>query len=124
MVPPIESKEGDLYCGKGRKKLKGKPGVTNFIFNKLEKFSKKNADHIVKFYLKKNDIIHLDEKLYGLSDDWEFAKAKSKRKLNKLAKSDVDLIYFQKKGYLYFNGNDEDRGFGNRNESGLLAILK
>ena len=69
-------------------------------------------------------MIHLDEKLYGLSDDWEFAKAKSKRKLNKLAKSDVDLIYFQKNGYLYFNDNGEDRGFGNRNEGGLLAILK
>ena len=124
VVPPIESKELDLYCGKGRKKLKGKPGVTNFIFDKLEKFSKKNADHIVKFNRNENDMIHLDQELYGMSDDWGFAKTKSKRKLNKFAKSDVDLIYFQRKGFLYINGNGEDKGFGDLDEGGLLAVLK
>ena len=124
LVPPIESNKVDLFCGKGRKKLKGKPGVTNFIFDKLEKFSKRNADHIVKFNRKENDMIHLDEKLYDLSDDWGFAKTKSKSKLNKLAKSDVDLIYFQKKGFLYVNGNSEDKGFGDPDEGGLLAVLK
>ena len=69
-------------------------------------------------------MIHLDEKLYGLSGDWGFAKAKSKRKLNKFAKSDVDLIYYQKKGFLYINGNGEDKGFGDLDEGGLLAVLK
>ena len=124
VVPPIESKELDLYCGKGRKKLKGKPGVTNFIFEKLEKFSEKNADHIVKLNRKEDDMIHLDEKLYGLPDDWCFAKTKSKRKLIKLAKSDVDLIYFQKKRFLCINCNGKDKGFGDLDEGGLLAILK
>ena len=124
VVLPIESEEVNLYCGKGMKKLKGKPGVTNFIFNKLEKFSNKNVDQITRFNRKENDMIHLDEKLYGLSGDWGFAKAKSKRKLNKFAKSDVDLIYFQKKGFLYINGNGEDKGFGDLDEGGLLAVLK
>ena len=124
LVPPIERKEVDLYCGRARKKLKGKPGVTNFIFDKLEKFSKRNADHIIKFNRKENDMIHLDEELFGLSDDWGYAKTKSKRKLNKFAKSDVDLIYFQRKGLLYLNGNGEDKGFGDFDEGGLLAVLK
>jgi hypothetical protein len=124
MVPIIENKQVDVYCGKGRKKLRGKPGITNFIFDKSEKFIRKNADHIIKFNRKEDDSIHLDQELYGLSDDWRFAKTRSKRRLNRLAKSDVDLIYFQKKGFLYLNGNGEDRGFGNRTEGGLLAILK
>tara|TARA_B100001175_G_C19119642_1_gene453735 strand:+ start:78 stop:377 length:300 start_codon:yes stop_codon:yes gene_type:complete len=98
--------------------------VTNFIFEKLEKFSEKNADHIVKLNRKEDDMIHLDEKLYGLPDDWCFAKTKSKRKLIKLAKSDVDLIYFQKKRFLCINCNGKDKGFGDLDEGGLLAILK
>ena len=69
-------------------------------------------------------MIHLDQELYGMPDDWGFAKTKSKRKLNKLAKSDVDLIYFQRKGFLYLNGNGEDKGFGDFDEGGLLAVLK
>ena len=124
LVPPIESNEVDLYCGKGRKKLKGKPGVTNFIFDKLEKYSKRNADHLIKFNRNENDMIHLDGKMYDLPDDWGFAKTKSKRKLSKFAKSDVDLIYFQRKGFLYVNGNGEDKGFGDLDEGGLLAVLK
>ena len=38
-----------------------------------------------------------------------------------LAKLDIDFLYDQKKGGLYFNENGADKGFGN---GGIIAILK
>ena len=36
----------------------------------------------------------------------------------------IDLIYFEKKGQLFLNANGAERGFGNKQEGGLLAVLK
>ena len=47
--------------------------------------------------------------------------AKNKKALMKLAKLDIDFLYDQKKGGLYFNENGSDKGFG---DGGIIAILK
>ena len=40
---------------------------------------------------------------------------------NNLARLDIDFLYHQKKGSLYFNENGADKGFG---DGGIIAILK
>ena len=41
--------------------------------------------------------------------------------MKKLAKLDIDFLYDQKKGGLYFNENGSDKGFG---DGGIIAIFK
>ena len=118
-------RETNRFAGKGRKKLRGTTGITNFIFKKAEKFTKKNADLIIRFNPKEGDRILFDLDEYPvLSEDLSFKKARSKRKLKSFAKEDFELIYFQKKGALYINGNGPAKGLGDPDEGGLLAILK
>ena len=51
-----------------------------------------------------------------------FAVGKNKKKVKKkLAKQDFDFLYDKKKGWLYFNENGADKGFG---DGGIIAILK
>ena len=40
------------------------------------------------------------------------------------AKGDYDFVYFEKKGRLYFDGNGSGKNWGDRDEGGLVAILK
>ncbi len=119
------TKETNRFAGKGRKKLRGTTGITNFIFKKAENFTKKNADLIIRFNPDEGDRILFDlDEYVVLSEDLSFKKARSKRKLKSLAKEDIDLIYFQKKGALYINGNGPAKGLGDPDKGGLLAILK
>ena len=48
---------------------------------------------------------------------WVYRKAVKKE----LAKQDFDFLYDQKKGGLYFNENDADKGFG---DGGIIAIIQ
>ena len=47
--------------------------------------------------------------------------AKNRKMLKMLSKKDMDFLYDQKKGGLYFNENGSKKGFG---DGGLIAILK
>ena len=50
------------------------------------------------------------------------AAGKNKKTVKKkLAKLDIDFLYDQKKGGLYFNENGSDKGFG---DGGIIAIFK
>jgi len=53
-----------------------------------------------------------------------FASTNSKKQLKLLAKQDHDFVYLKKKGQLFFNGNGADKGWGDTDEGGLVAILK
>ena len=110
-----------IGSGPGLNKLKGMRGGDQFVFNEADKFRKKAADQIVDFNPDQGDqIVVSDEALPGLKDP-TFATASSKRDLKALAKEVVDLIYFQRKGQLYYNGNEDERGMG---KGGLFAVLK
>ena len=56
--------------------------------------------------------------------DISFASTRSKKELKQLSKEDYDFVYFEKKGYLYYDGNGSDKKWGNSDEGGLVAILK
>ena len=47
--------------------------------------------------------------------------AKNRKMLKILSKKDIDFLYDQKKGGLYFNEDGSKKGFG---DGGLIAILK
>ena len=75
----------------------------------------------------KGDQILLDADIYSALPSPKavsFESASSRKELKKLAKEEVDLIYFEDKGQLYLNANGTDRGFGNKDVGGLLAVLK
>lgn len=110
-----------IGSGPGLNKLKGMQGSDHFVFNEADKFKKKTADQIIDFKPNQGDqLVISDEALPGL-DDPTFATASSRRDLKALAKEVVDLIYFHKKGQLFYNANDETKGMG---DGGLFAVLK
>tara|TARA_Y100001933_G_scaffold194343_1_gene194444 strand:- start:3 stop:914 length:912 start_codon:yes stop_codon:yes gene_type:complete len=84
------------------------------------KFRVKNIDKITNFN-PSTDTLEIDTDSFGVDSSANFATAKNKRKLKKLAKKDFDFLYDQKKGGLYFNENGANKGFG---DGGIIAILK
>ena len=53
-----------------------------------------------------------------------FAIASSKKELKQLMKSDAGLVYDQSKGKLFHNANGTAKGWGKKNDGGLLAKFK
>ena len=88
---------------------------------KPSKFNKKSADKITNFN-PSTDALEIDIDSFGIDSSATFAAGKNKKKVKKkLAKLDIDFLYDQKKGGLYFNENGADKGFGG---GGIIAILK
>ena len=46
------------------------------------------------------------------------------RNLRKFLKEEYDFVYYEKGGYLLYNGNGSERGWGNTDQGGLVAILE
>ena len=57
-------------------------------------------------------------------DDGTFAIASSKKELKRLKKSDADVVYDERKGKLYINGNGTKKGWGKDDHDGLIAKFK
>ena len=86
-----------------------------------ENFNKKDADKITKFN-PSTDTLEIDTDSFGIDSSATFAAGKNKKTVKKkLAKLDIDFLYDQKKGGLYFNENGSDKGFG---DGGIIAIFK
>jgi hypothetical protein len=78
------------------------------------------ADIITNYNPKVNSPIQIDLSSFdGAAGTLKFAK-KSKQ-VAKLAKKDLDFIYDRQAGYLYYNENGKEPGFG---DGGILAILE
>ena len=123
----VSSSSFEVLSGKGRSKLKGQKGSTNFILETREPFTKKNADQIIQFKRSEKDRILIDPIIsdsLSANSELSFASTKSKKSLKQLAQKDYDFIYFEKKGQLFLDGNGTAKGFGETEEGGLLAILK
>ena len=58
------------------------------------------------------------------TDGGTFAIASSKKELKQLMKSDADLVYDERKGKLYFNDNGTKKGWGKKENGGLVAKFK
>ena len=89
--------------------------------SKPNKFKKNFVDKISNFKPSKNKL-EIETDSFGIERNASFAAGKNKRAVKKqLAKKDVDFLYDQKKGGLYFNENGAAKGFG---DGGIIAILK
>ena len=65
--------------------------------------------------------VHLDA---DLGEDATFSVASTKKELKELKKSDADIVYDERKGKLYLNGNGEGKGWGSKAIGGLIAKVK
>ena len=96
-------------------------GGSTGVIEAPTKFNKKSADKITNFN-PSTDTLEIDTSSFGSDSSATFAAGKNKKKVKKqLAKLDVDFLYDQKKGGLYFNENGSEKGFG---DGGIIAILK
>ena len=60
--------------------------------------------------------------LKGIGNKPKFATASNRKEKNTLMREDMELVYFEPKGQLYYNQNEGGKGFGKK--GGLFAILE
>ena len=86
-----------------------------------KKYKRKTAKKITNFN-PSTDTLQIETDSFGIDSSATFAATKNNKKVRKkLAKQDIDFLYDQKKGGLYFNENGSDKGFG---DGGIIAIIK
>ena len=93
----------------------------------FDRFCKKGADTIVNFNPNEGDVLSFSEEVLpntSKADELTLGVAQNRKELKVLSEHDHDLLYLEKKGYLYTDGNDALAGWGNKREGGLIAILK
>ena len=94
---------------------------TASAISKPAKFNKRSTDKLTNFN-PSTDTLEIDTDGFGIDRSATFTAGKNKKAVKKkLAKQDIDFLYDQKKGGLYFNENGADKGFG---DGGIIAILK
>ena len=84
------------------------------------KFNKKSAKKI-NYFNSRSETLEINTDSFGIDAAASFAIAKNGRELNQLAKKNKDFLYNRKSGYLYFNENGSEKGYG---DGGIAAILK
>ena len=82
---------------------------------------------LIRFDSDQGDKILIDKKILQgfVSDDFSLSQAKNKRDLRKKSKTGSDFVYDQSTGNLYFNQNQEGKGWSDsrKNNSLLLNIV-
>jgi hypothetical protein len=125
--PKRPAYDGIIESVSGKGKLRGTEVADVFAFDSFDVLTKKSADEIIGFDPSQGDSIAVSRyafpALMGASAI-NFASTRNKKELKLLSKQDYDFVYFEKKGYLYFDGNGSDKDWGNTNTGGLVAILK
>ena len=99
-----------------KKKRKGK----KYTITAPRKYNKKFADKITGFKTSR-DKLRIDTDSFEINKSSSLKTSKNRKAVKKLAKKDIDFLYDQKKGGLFFNENGSKKGFG---DGGLIAILK
>ena len=116
------SSEGEVLSGGGGKDvLKGGGGPDGFLFQNPDGFGKKEVDNIKDINLNEGDSILVDKDVFGLGRKIKLKVVKGKKSSKKASKSKKDFVYDEKKGLLYFNKNNKEKGWG---DGGLFANLK
>ena len=113
---------GEVLAGmKGKDVLKGGLGADGFFFNQSKGFGSKYADKIKDFDSEEGDLILLDKDVFSLGEVIAIEVVSQKKKVKKASKKDVDFVYDEKKGLLYFNEDGIQKGWG---DGGLFAKLQ
>ena len=116
------SNEGEVLAGgEGKDVLKGGDGPDGFFFQNPKTFNKKEADIIKDFDTEEGDSVLLDKDEFDLARKMKLKAVTGRKAARKAAKSKKDFIYDDKKGFLYFNENGKEKGWG---DGGLLMKLQ
>ena len=83
---------------------------------------KARVDRIINFSSEAGDGVELSRRVFKGIGELDFTTVANKRGSKRAARTDTDLIYERSSGRLYFNANDDARGFGNN--GGLFAIFE
>ena len=117
------TRRGDIIgFGRGKDLLIGDDGSDQFVIFEKDRFGKRGADTILDFTPNDGDqLIVSQQALQGLDRDAELGIAESKKEFKAMQLESVELIYFAPKGQVYYDQNEDGKGFG---QGGLFAILK
>ena len=110
--------------GKGR--LRGSKRADQFTFDQFESFSKNTADKIIGFKSSQGDTIGVSVNAFPSllgADKITFATARNAKEVKRLSRQEIDFVYFQDRGRLFFNGNGADKGWGSPDEGGIFAFM-
>ena len=118
------TKQNDIIgAGSGADQMQGGKCADSFYwgFDFSVSFGKKEADRVTDFKAGQGDQIVLDEDAFGgFGVSFTFSVASNKKELRQASLAGADLIYFEAKGFLYFDQNEEGKGYG---DGGLFAVL-
>ena len=115
------SSEGEILSGgKGKDVLKGGDGADGFLFQNPD-FGKKGADNIKDFNYEEGDSIIIDKEIFKVGKKVSLKSVAGKKALKKASKTNNPFVYDEKKGFLYFNENGKEKGWG---DGGLFVKLQ
>ena len=109
-----------LSGGKGKDVLKGGDGADGFLFQNAD-FGKKEVDQIKDFNDDEGDSIIINKKIFEVGKKISLKSVSGKKALKKALASNKEFVYDEKKGFLYFNENGEEKGWG---DGGLFVKLQ
>ena len=116
------SSEGEILAGlRGKDTLKGGDGSDGFLFGAYTQYGKKRADTIRDFDPGEGDSLLVDKDAFGLGSKIKIKTVTSQKGVNNAKKSKNNFIYYEKKGFLYFNGNKKKSGWG---DGGLFIRMQ
>ena len=128
VIDSNDVKDNVIYSVPGKGKLRGTTRrADQFTFDQFESFGGKNADKIIGFDSSQGDSFGVSAEAFPSlqgADEITFATAITKTELKQLRRQDIDFVYYETKGRLFFNGNGSNKGWGDPDEGGLFAILK
>ena len=84
-------------------------------------YNKKYPDQISSFR-PVDEVLRIDVSRFGLKKkSASFKVARNRKSFKKMQKKNVDFIYYESNGFLYFNENGKGKGFG---DGGTIAVLR
>ena len=112
-APAVGGTDSDAITGGG--------GADKFLFYNMGIFGKESATKLTDFDPYENDSILLDKASFNLGKKIKLKSVTGKKALKKASRSKKNFVYNEKKGFLYFNENGKESGWG---DGGLLAVLE
>ena len=119
----IGTSENEILVGsEGGDVLKGGGGADGFLFQNPDGFGKKAAIKVKDFTSSDGDSFLIDKNILDFGKKLKIKTVVGKNAaFKRVRKSNKDIVFDEKKGFLYFNENGKQKGWG---DGGLFAKLQ
>ena len=119
----IGTSENEILVGsEGGDVLKGGGGADGFLFQNPDGFGKKAAIKVKDFTSSDGDSFLIDKNILDFGKKLKIKTVVGKNAaFKRVRKSNKDIVFDEKKGFLYFNENGKQKGWG---DGGLFARLQ